>query len=237
MHFPAKIDKNVLNDLQTVVFEGKIEEICTTEQAQVAIQQLNTYAEVGIDTETRPSFKKGTSYPVSLLQVSTLSVCYLFRLNQIKDLTPIGELFENKNVKKIGLSLSDDLRALTQRIRMKPKECFDIQNMVKDYGIFELSLQKIFAIVFNRKISKAQRLSNWEQKELTNAQQLYAATDAWATLLLYAQLKREKKISQKEKQTIEAELAKQEQERLARILEQKELRKLELEKNKHDESI
>ena len=235
MHFPAKIDKNALNALQTVVFEGKIEEICTTEQAQAAIQQLKTYAEVGIDTETRPSFKKGTSYPVSLLQVSTLTVCYLFRLNQIKDLTPIGELFENKNVKKIGLSLSDDLRALTQRIRMTPKECFDIQNMVKDYGIFELSLQKIFAIVFNRRISKAQRLSNWEQKELTNAQQLYAATDAWATLLLYAQLKRERKISQKEKQTIEAELAQQEQERLAHILEQKELRKLE--KNKHDESI
>lgn len=237
MHFPAKIDKNALNALQTVVFEGKIEEICTTEQAQAAIQQLKTYAEVGIDTETRPSFKKGTSYPVSLLQVSTLTVCYLFRLNQIKDLTPIGELFENKNVKKIGLSLSDDLRALTQRIRMTPKECFDIQNMVKDYGIFELSLQKIFAIVFNRRISKAQRLSNWEQKELTNAQQLYAATDAWATLLLYAQLKRERKISQKEKQTIEAELAQQEQERLAHILEHKELRKLELEKNKHDESI
>lgn len=237
MHFPAKIDKNALNALQTVVFEGKIEEIYTTEQAQAAIQQLKTYAEVGIDTETRPSFKKGTSYPVSLLQVSTLTVCYLFRLNQIKDLTPIGELFENKNVKKIGLSLSDDLRALTQRIRMTPKECFDIQNMVKDYGIFELSLQKIFAIVFNRRISKAQRLSNWEQKELTNAQQLYAATDAWATLLLYAQLKRERKISQKEKQTIEAELAQQEQERLAHILEQKELRKLELEKNKHDESI
>ena len=237
MHFPAKIDKNALNALQTVVFEGKIEEICTTEQAQAAIQQLKTYAEVGIDTETRHSFKKGTSYPVSLLQVSTLTVCYLFRLNQIKDLTLIGELFENKSVKKIGLSLSDDLRALTQRIRMTPKECFDIQNMVKDYGIFELSLQKIFAIVFNRRISKAQRLSNWEQKELTNAQQLYAATDAWATLLLYAQLKRENKISQKEKQTIEAELAQQEQERLAHILEQKELRKLELEKNKHDESI
>ena len=43
-------------------------------------------------------------------------------------------------------------------------------------------------ILFGQKISKSQQLSNWEAEQLTQPQQLYAATDAWACLTIYNRL-------------------------------------------------
>ena len=187
----------------------------TPQQAKEAVDCLLDSVAVGIDTETRPAFKKGVSYPVALLQVATLTHCYLFRLNLLKDYTEIQKLFESDKITKVGLSLKDDIRALKGRIKgMNPKNIVDVQDIVNDYGIFELSLQKIFAIVFNMKISKTQRLTNWEAECLTPAQQQYAATDAWATLLLYQQLLRQPTITAQQKELIRLELQKIEEQRL-----------------------
>lgn len=221
MGFAAKIDKDAVNLLPTVAFDGEIRLIRTTQEAEKAIDELLQHKTVGIDTETRPSFQKGHSYPVALLQVATLSTCYLFRLNQIGATDSIGRFFESESVVKVGLSLHDDLRALGKRYRFCAKNCIDIQNIVKDYGIFEMSLQKVFAIVFGRKISKAQRLTNWEQSELNESQQQYAATDAWATLLLYEQLRHSRLISTKERMRIETELAHEQEERCKHLNKEK----------------
>jgi len=80
----------------------------------------------------------------------------------------------------------------------KPANFVDIQTIAQSYGILELSLQKIYAILFGKKISKSQRLSNWESPELTEQQQRYAATDAWASLQIYLQLMTEQKLSKTE---------------------------------------
>lgn len=56
------------------------------------------------------------------------------------------------------------------------------------YGIEEAGLQKIYAILFRKKISKRVRLTNWEADVLTTAQQRYAALDAWACLRIYQYL-------------------------------------------------
>lgn len=213
--FAHKIDKQLVANMPSLIFEGDIIEVKTPQQAKEAIDCLLDSVAVGIDTETRPAFKKGVSYPVALLQVATLTHCYLFRLNLLKDYTEIQKLFESDKITKVGLSLKDDIRALKGRIKgMNPKNIVDVQDIVNDYGIFELSLQKIFAIVFNMKISKTQRLTNWEAECLTPAQQQYAATDAWATLLLYQQLLRQPKITAQQKELIRLELQKIEEQRL-----------------------
>ena len=213
--FAHKIDKQLVVNMPSLIFEGDIIEVKTPQQAKEAVDCLLDSVAVGIDTETRPAFKKGVSYPVALLQVATLTHCYLFRLNLLKDYTEIQKLFESDKITKVGLSLKDDIRALKGRIKgMNPKNIVDVQDIVNDYGIFELSLQKIFAIVFNMKISKTQRLTNWEAECLTPAQQQYAATDAWATLLLYQQLLRQPKITAQQKELIRLELQKIEEQRL-----------------------
>lgn len=195
--FQPKISKEEVNQLPTVSFEGEIVVVDTPEQVHNAVTELRKSRFLGVDTETRPSFTRGIRYKISLLQISNLEKCYLFRLNMIGFPTEIADLLADNNIVKIGLALRDDFAGLNRLNRFKPANHIDIQSIAKEYGILELGLQKVFAIIFKAKISKAQQLSNWESTELNPMQQRYAATDAWASLLIYMQLLREDKISEK----------------------------------------
>lgn len=147
---------------------------------------MNTHSIVGVDTETRPSFRKGTTHKVALLQISTHDTCFLFRLNRL-GLPDFLEEFLQNDVLKVGLSLKDDFAMLRRRNTKDPRtgNWIELQDYVPRFGIEEKSLQKIYALLFGKKISKSQRLSNWEAEVLTEAQQAYAATDAWACVEIY----------------------------------------------------
>ena len=174
-------------------FPGRIIIIYTVEDARKAVSYLNTCSMVGVDTETRPSFRKGKVNSVALLQISTPDTCFLFRLNRIGIPDFLEEFLQN-DVLKIGLSLRDDFNMLRRANNKDPRvgNWIELQDYVPRFGIAEKSLQKIYAILFGKKISKSQRLSNWESDTLTEAQQIYAATDAWATLRIYQKLNGER---------------------------------------------
>jgi len=183
-----RITKDELAELETEVYDGKIHVIDRADQVSNAVGKLSTADALGFDTETKPSFKKGKTNKVALLQLATEDECYLFRLNKIGYPKELEELMCDDNIKKIGLSLRDDFSALSKRTGNRPQNFVDLQQFVDGYGIEDNSLQKIYAIVFNKKISKRQRLSNWEAEELDAAQQSYAAIDAWACLRIYNHL-------------------------------------------------
>lgn len=200
--FQPKISKEEVNRLPIEEFSGKIHVIDSIDRLDNALNILNRQSIVGLDTETRPSFKRGVVYKVSLLQVATLNECFLFRLNKIGFPDKLSEFLSNERITKVGLALRDDLNGLFKQHNFKPKGFVDIQNEARNYGILELSLQKIYAIIFEKKISKSQRLTNWEKNKLTPQQKVYAATDAWATLRIYLHLAREKKLTKTEVQNL-----------------------------------
>lgn len=184
-----KISKTDISKMEKVVFPGRVFVIYTQEAAIKAVDYLNMQSCVGVDTETRPSFKKGTMYKVSLLQISTLDTCFLFRLNLIGMPKELEE-FLIGDVLKIGLSLKDDFNSLKKRKSVKTDlgNWIELQDYAPKFGIEDKSLQKLFANLFGQKISKSQRLSNWEAESLSDGQQLYAATDAWACVKIYNML-------------------------------------------------
>lgn len=182
------IDKDSLKDYPQGQFCGDIHVIQTPEDIERAVNYLKLYPILGIDSETRPSFNKGKQYKVALLQIATNEQCFLFRLN-VTDLTlPIIYLLETPSIIKVGLSLHDDFMMLHRRAPFEPRACIELQEYVRAFGIQDKSLQKIYGILFGEKISKTQRLSNWEASELTESQKRYAATDAWACLRIYNRL-------------------------------------------------
>lgn len=185
-----KIDKRLVVELPKVQFEGRIIVIQSEGEARKAVDYLQTFPRLGIDTETRPNFKPGSMNPVALLQVATPDTCFLFRLNQIGLPSCVIRLLSEKTPQKIGLSLNDDWTQLRRRIDFKPSNYVELQDYVKRLGIADMSLQKLYANLFGQKISKNQRLSNWEADVLTEAQKRYAATDAWACLNLFDEINR-----------------------------------------------
>ncbi len=183
------IPKDVLHTLPPLEYTGGIAVVDTVEQARVALRELRRYKMIGFDTETRPSFKKGHTHKVALMQLATDDFCFLFRLNRLGISDALKEFLEDDTVTKVGLSVHDDFNVLRRSCPdLAPQGFIELQSYVKRFGITDISLQKIYAIVFGQYISKNQRLTNWEASELTPHQQCYAATDAWACLKLYRYL-------------------------------------------------
>ncbi|MBR6196376.1 MAG: 3'-5' exonuclease domain-containing protein 2 [Bacteroidaceae bacterium] len=185
-----KYDKKEIQKLPRALFDGKIVTIISEQEAEKAVDFLMKQQILGFDTETRPCFKKGHTNLVALLQVSTHDICFLFRLNRIGLPDCLKRLLEDCSITKVGLSLQDDLRVLSHRSEFTPGTFIELQKEVRDLGIEDMSLQKIFANLFGEKIAKNQQLSNWEAESLTEAQQLYAATDAWACIRIHEEIKR-----------------------------------------------
>lgn len=185
MKFNQSITKDEIALLPVEEFKERIIVIQTEEDAEKAVRYLSDFDVVGFDTETRPTFRKGSSNKVALMQISTYEVCFLFRLNIIGIPTSLKNFLLNPALKKIGLSLKDDFNAIRKRCEIDPLGFIDLQNYVVRFGITDASLQKIFAILFGKRISKGQRLTNWEAEALTINQQKYASLDAWACLLIY----------------------------------------------------
>lgn len=179
------ITKQQLSKLPPAHFDGKICVVQTEEEVNDAIARLRESDIIGFDTETRPSFKKGCSNSVSLIQLSTRNTCFLFRINKTGLTQPIIDLIEDPSILKIGLSTRDDFHNLNKLAHLEPKGFVDLQTYVKQFNIADNSLSRIFGIVFGQRISKGQRLTNWEADELTPSQQSYAALDALACIKLY----------------------------------------------------
>lgn len=183
------ISKEALSEMPAAHFDGEIRLIDTPEAVGPAIAALREAGRIGFDTETRPSFHKGQNHTVALLQLSTSKCCYLFRLNTLGITPEIKSLLEDKKIEKIGLSTHDDFHNLSKLGELRPDGFVELQQFVDRFGIVDKSLTKIYGIVFGQRVSKGQRLTNWEAPELTEFQQAYAALDAYACLRIYDYLK------------------------------------------------
>lgn len=186
MQIKNTIDKAEIAGMTKVEFPGRIFVIYTEAEADKAIAFLKNQPIVGVDTETRPSFKRGMSHKVALMQISTEDTCFLFRLNRIGMPASLQEFLQSDTM-KVGLSLKDDFQVIRRRKNVHAEEgnWIELQDYVARFGIEDRSLQKIYANLFGQKISKSQRLSNWEAETLSESQQQYAAIDAWACVKIY----------------------------------------------------
>lgn len=184
------IPKEIISELPVAEFFGNIYVIDSMSKTNMAINALQKETIVGFDSETKPSFTRGKNNKVALIQISTFTDCFLFRINKTGMPLKLKEFLQNEAIKKIGLSLNNDILALKRLTDITPRGFIDLQKIVNDYNIIDMSLQRIYAIIFDKKISKAQRLTNWEAMSLTPAQQRYAALDAFACLEIYDWLNR-----------------------------------------------
>ncbi|MBN1112590.1 MAG: 3'-5' exonuclease domain-containing protein 2 [Bacteroidales bacterium] len=182
------ISNEEIEELPLKSFEGDIIVVETMEQCMSAEKEITNADILGFDTETKPAFKKGVTNGIALLQLATTDKAWLFRLNKTELPSYIEKVLSDPKVMKIGVAIRDDISKIRQVCNIEPKGFVELQSMAEDYNIKSKSLKKLAAIVLNIKVSKKQRLSNWESEELSEAQMRYAATDAWVPCEIYKQL-------------------------------------------------
>ena len=169
-------------------FKGEIVVVDSLKKFYEVFPRLLTSDLLGFDTETRPTFKKGKKNPVSLVQLSTEDLACLFRINKIGLPDELVKLLSNPSLKKAGVAVRDDIRFLTGIRKFVPDGFIELQNFVRDFGIQSSGLKKLAAIVLGFRISKRQQVTDWEAEQLSEAQQIYAATDAWVCYQIYKKL-------------------------------------------------
>lgn len=189
---PLKISKEEVNALEIGAFQGEIVLVDNPRDIADAVMELKRSRLLGFDTETRPAFRKGVSYDVSLLQIATSKTAYLFRLNEIGLPAGVQDILEDPRVVKIGAAVRDDLKALRKLSpTFSPSSFFDLNEELKRIGFLNVGVRNLSAMVLNIRISKSEQVSNWEGEILTEKQLLYAATDAWACLEIFKKLQAE----------------------------------------------
>ena len=186
----TSISKEEIEELPLGKFTGEITVVDNPEDLHIVADELKDEKVIGFDTETKPAFKKGQRNEVALLQLSTVDKAYLIRLNKTGLTQEILNIFTNPEIKKVGVGIRDDIKAL-QRLKAFDHAGFiELQDFAKEAGLESFSLKKLAALVMNIRVSKRQRLSNWEADNFTESQANYAATDAWAALQIYTGMNR-----------------------------------------------
>lgn len=186
------LKKNISNDdlaeMPLSSFDGVIHLIEHPDDLDNALKYLGKQLILGFDTETRPAFKKGQVFPVSLLQLASSDQAFLFRINKIGLPAGLIKILTSANILKIGVAIRDDIKILQRIVHFKPSGFIELQDLVKNYGIENFSLKKLSAIVLGFRISKSARLTNWDAQELSEQQLIYGATDAWVSIEIYKRL-------------------------------------------------
>jgi ribonuclease D len=169
-------------------FSGKIIVINKDEDVGPALDTLHKTEIIGFDTETKPSFRKGEVYSVSLLQLSTANEAFLFRLLHLKDHSPFVALFENAEIIKAGVAIRDDIKGLQKHVPFMPKGFIELADLAKQNQLKNFGLKGMTEEVLGLTLSKKAKLTNWETAEFSHEQKLYAATDAWIGREIYLSL-------------------------------------------------
>jgi ribonuclease D len=182
------ITADELNELPLKSYEGKVYVINDPEKLTPIAAELAQHAVLGFDTETRPSFKKGQSYKVALIQLALPNKVFLIRTHDTGLPPALIQLFENKHVVKTGVAIHDDIKALQKLHPFTPENFVELSTLARSQGIQVESVKKLTGLLLGFRISKSAQTSNWEAPTLTEKQIEYAATDAWVCLEIYKRL-------------------------------------------------
>jgi len=183
--FPEnRISKDYINTLPPLRYSGRIELVNHPDQIRKATRRLRRHRVLGFDTESRPAFKKGESYPVSLIQLATPETVYLFHLPHIEIDEGLTKIFASKRIKKVGIALNNDLDKLSDLRPMKTAGFIDLSRLAAEKGIIQQGARSLVARYLHQRLIKSAQRTNWARLELTEKQKLYAATDAWVCLQL-----------------------------------------------------
>ena len=179
------VSRDDINALDIRRYEGEIVLVESPAQLERAMADLRAERVAGFDTETRPAFHVGQSYPPSLAQLATARAVYLFPLQRQDFSAPLREVMGSAALVKAGISVRDDLRALENMFPFEKAAIVDLGHVAKKHGLQQTGVRNLAGLFLGFRIPKGAKTTNWAARRLSPQQLVYAATDAWACRELY----------------------------------------------------
>ena len=184
----ASLSKEEINELPLGRFDGEVVQVSTPEGLEEALAELHRETILGFDTETKPSFRKGTSHKPALIQLAGSEKVYLFLLRKLPLENALAALLSEAGIIKAGVAIRDDMRFLTDLHQFTPGGMVDLGDLARKNGLGVYGLRPLAALLLGVRISKSARCSNWNNASPTAQQVCYAATDAWISRQSYLRM-------------------------------------------------
>ena len=181
----SALSREEINELPIRRYEGPVHLVAAPAELAQAMADILQESVLGFDTETRPSFRVGESYPPSLAQVATARAVYLFRLQRLDCSAAMAQFLSAERIVKAGVGLAEDLRQLRKSFQFTEKAVVDLSATAKRQGLAKTGVRTLAAAFLGFRIPKGSKTSNWAAAHLTPQQIAYAAMDAWACRELY----------------------------------------------------
>lgn len=182
---PHTITREELAQLAVRRYDGPVCLVATPQELARARHDLHREHVVGLDTETRPTFRVGQSHLPSLVQLATARAVYLFQLNRLDFSGALAEVLENPGIVKAGIALADDLLKLKKLFPFEEKNVLDLATIARRHGLKQSGIRNLAGLILGYRITKGAQTSNWSRAHLSRSQIVYAATDAWICRELY----------------------------------------------------
>ena len=187
--FVKRISREEMNQLPIRRYEGSVYVVARHPDLQHAMRDILQESVVGFDTEARPAFSPGESYPPSLVQFATASAVYLLQVQQQDLHGAMAEVLSSQKIIKVGVSVTDDIRNLKKLVEFDERSVVDLGKIAKRHGLKQTGVRNLAGIFLGARIPKGAKTTNWAVRRLTPQQIAYAATDAWACRELYLRFK------------------------------------------------
>jgi ribonuclease D len=185
------ISKEDLNDLPIRRYEGAVSLVETPQALEAARADLRQERVVGLDTETRPAFRKGEVYLPCLVQAATANAVYLFQLSRLEVFPALVELLAAPGIVKTGVGLAYDVKQLKLVFPFNIENVLDLGVVARRRDLGQTGVRNLAGMLLGFRIPKGNRTSNWAAPRLSPQQINYAATDAWASRELYLKFEAE----------------------------------------------
>lgn len=167
----------------------RIELVNTAAQAQRAWAELAAVQVWGFDTESKPTFVKNqVSEGPHVVQLATLDKAWVFQLYDAACSAVVAGLLASPDVIKAGFGLGDDRKRILARLGVEPAQVLELNTVLRQRGYRkDMGVKSAVAVLFHQRFIKSKKAStsNWANSQLTEAQILYAANDAYAAIRVF----------------------------------------------------
>ncbi len=166
--------------------------VASARQAQQAWGELQSEPVLGFDTESKPTFvRHEASQGPHIVQLATERTGYVFALHEPESLRAAAALLSAPQILKVGFGLGDDRKRIVAKLGIEPQGVIDLNHVFHQRGWRkDIGVKAAVAVMYQKRFLKSKKAatSNWAAPQLTPAQLVYAANDAWAALRVYQAL-------------------------------------------------
>jgi ribonuclease D len=185
---PSKEQIDLLEPFERLGLD-RIRLVVSAREAQQACAELAAEVHLGFDTESKPTFRVGeASDGPHVVQLATPEQAWVFQLQDRGCRGAVAELLASPALIKAGFGLGDDRKRITAKLGVEPAGVLELNTVFRERGYRkDMGVRAAVAVLFQRRFLKSKKAatSNWSAPQLTPAQLLYAANDAWAAIRVF----------------------------------------------------